>query len=326
MNFRDFFLEEQYQKVQGLGDRLALMKEQISWQPFIPLVRQVYHDNREMGGRPHTDELVIVRSLLLQSWYGLSDPDLEFACNDRLSFRNFLGLAHSIPDFSTIWKARERLKEAGVEEQIWTELQRQLEHKGYTVQGGVIQDATFVEADVGRKRHRKEKQAKKRGEEIVYTKKQQQHRDQDGSFSIKHGQVHYGYKTHIKLDRGWQLIRAYQTTTASLFDGEVDLGKEGEVIYRDRAWTGKETKATGNASMKRGNLSPREKLRNRRISKKRAPGERPFAVIKRVFRGARTQVKTLARVNVKEMFTCFAYNLYQLVTLQRKKGAQALSS
>jgi len=324
MSFNQFILKEQYQKVKGLGDRLSLMKEQIDWQPFIPLVKSVYQDNKEIGGRPHTNELIVVRSLLLQSWYGLSDPELEFACNDRLSFRNFLGFTEKIPDFSTIWNARERLKEADVEKQIWNELQRQLDEKGYKVKEGVIQDASFVESDLGKKRHYKEKKAKLKGEKIKYTEKQKRHIDKDATFSIKHNQVHFGYKSHIKLDMNYHLIRKYLTTTASLFDGEIDLAKNDEVIYRDRAYTGKETRAKGNASMKRGNLSQKEKYRNKRISKKRVPGERPFAVIKNVFNGTRTRVKTLVRVNIKEMFKCFAFNLYQLVTLERKKLAIAI--
>ncbi len=121
----------------------------------------------------------------------------------------------------------------------------------------------------------------------------------------------------------YYLIREQLTTTASLFDGEIDLGKKDEIIYRDRAYTGKTTKAKGNASMKRGNLTQKQKYRNQRISKKRVPGERPFAVIKNVFNGTRTRVKNLTRVNIKEMFKCFAYNLYQLVTLERKKLATA---
>jgi len=324
MSFNQFILKEQYQKVKGLGDRLSLMKRQIDWQPFIPLVKSVYLDNKKIGGRPHTDELVVVRSLLLQSWYGLSDPELEFACNDRLSFRNFLGFTEKIPDFSTIWYARERLKEAGIDKQIWNELQKQLDNKGYELKKGVIQDASFIESDLGKKRHYKEKKAKKEGRKIEYTQKQKKHIDKDATFSIKHNQVHFGYKSHIKVDMDSYLIREYLTTTASLFDGEVDLGKGEEVIYRDRGYTGKETNAKGNASMKRGNLSPREKRRNIRISKKRVPGERPFAVIKVVFNGARTRVKNLARVDIKEMFKCFAFNLYQLVTLEKKKLAIAI--
>jgi len=206
---------------------------------------------------------------------------------------------------------------------IWAELQHQLDSKGFKVEKGTIQDAAFIEADLGKKRYRKEKKARKKGEMVEYTDKQKLHMDKDGSFSVKHGQVHYGYKSHIKLDVNHHLIRDVEVTTASVHDSKVDLSKPDEVVYRDRGYTGKETKAKGNGSMKRGNLTIWQKLRNKRISKKRAPGERPFSVIKRTFNGDRTYVKTLHRVRVKEMFKCFAYNLYQLVTLERKRISES---
>lgn len=318
MSFNRFILEKQYQKVRGLGDRLALMKEQIDWKPFIPLVQRVFHDNKQTGGRPHTDERVVVRSMLLQAWYNLSDPELEFQCHDRLSFRNFLGFPENIPDFTTIWKIRDRLQHEGIDILIWAELQKQLDRKGFKVEKGTIQDASFIEANIGKKRYSKEKKSRKNKEDIAYTKKQKQHIDKDGSFSVKHGQVHYGYKSHIKLDTDHHLIREYQVTTASVHDSDIDLSKPYEVVYRDKGYTGKTTYAKGNGSMKRGNLTIREKLRNKRIAKKRAPGERPFSVMKRTFHGERTQVKTLERVTIKEMFKYFAYDLYQLVTLERK--------
>ena len=128
-SFQHYVLKEQYKRVSGLGDRLELMNAQIDWKPFVPLVKRVYNDNKENGGRPHTNELVVVRCMLLQHWYGLSDPELEYQINDRLSFRNFLGFPEEVPDFTTIWKARERLKNAGVDRKIWSELQRHLTKK-----------------------------------------------------------------------------------------------------------------------------------------------------------------------------------------------------
>lgn len=331
MSFNQFILREQYLRVKGLGDRLELMKEQINWKPFIPLVRKIFHGNEKEIGRPHTDELIIVSSMLLQAWYGLSDTELEFQCHDRLSFRNFLGFPENIPDFTTIWKLRDKLKEEGIDVEIWAELQRQLDDKGYEIKKGVIQDASFIEADLGRKRYYKEKKAKKNGEKIEYTEKQKQHIDKDSSFSVKHGQVHYGYKSHIKLDVGNHLIREVEVTTASWHDGEIDLIEEGDSsAYRDKGYFGKKLNAKNveDMTMKRATrgrkLNGGEQKRNRMISKIRAPGERPIGVIKRVFNGDRTFVKTLARVKIKELFKCFAFDLYQLVTLERKKIAEAL--
>jgi len=143
----------------------------------------------------------------------------------------------------------------GIDTLIWSELQRQLDKKGFKVEKGTIQDAAFIEAGLGKKRYSKEKKTRKNGETVHYSKKQKQHMDQDGSFSVKHGQVHYGYKSHIKLDVNHHLIRDVEVTTASVHDSAVDLSKPDEVVYRDRGYTGKETKAKGNGSMKQGNLT-----------------------------------------------------------------------
>lgn len=325
MTFEAYILKEKYKKIHGLGDRLALMKEQIDWKPFIKIVESAFDDNDETGGRPHTDEIVVVRCMLLQAWYGLSDPELEFQCNDRISFQNFLGLDQKVPDFSTIWRIRDRLKERGKERLIWEEVQRQLDEKGYEVKKGVIQDASFIEADLGRKRYQAEKKAKEEGKKIEYSPKQLSHIDRDGSFAVKNGQVHYGYKDHTKLDVDNHLIRDYDVTTASDHDGNVDLVEKGDnAAYRDKGYFGRQLKAkdVDDKTMKRATrarkLNGGEQLRNKAISRIRAPGERQYSVIKRVFHGERTQVKTLERVMIKEMFKCFAYNLYQLVTLERK--------
>jgi IS5 family transposase len=330
MSFNQFILREQYLKVKGLGDRLELMKEQIDWKPFVPLVRKVFFDDTKQGGRPHTDELVVVRALLLQGWYGLSDPELEFQINDRLSFRNFLGFPEAVPDFSTVWKIRERLQKEGIDKEIWNELQRQLDEKGYAVKKGVIQDASFVEADLGRKRHYQEKKAEKEGRVINYSEKQKAHMDHDGTFAVKHGQVHYGYKAHVKIDVTHGLITAVETSTASLHDSQISLMKKDDVAaYRDKGYFGTTVpEGVEDRTMKRATKSRKlnggELKRNKAISRVRAPGERPFAVIKRVFHNGRTLVKTLARVAIKEVFKAFSFNLYQLVTLKRKELAAAL--
>lgn len=326
MSFESYILKEKYKKVQGLGDRLELMKQQIDWKPFIQIVKDAFDNDTELGGRPNTDEKVVVRCLLLQAWYGLSDPELEFQCNDRISFQNFIGLDQKIPDFSTIWRIRDRLKERRKDKMIWNELQRQLNEKGYKVKKGVIQDASFIEADAGRKRIQKEKKAKKEGRKIEYSEKQKRHIDRDGTFAVKNNQVHYGYKNHTKVDVDNHLIRDYDVSTASLHDGEVDLVEDGDnAAYRDKGYFGKKLKSKNveDKTMKRGTKSRKlnggEQLRNKSISRIRSLGERPYAVVKRVFHNDRTQVKTLERVIMKELFKCFAYNLYQLVTLERKR-------
>ncbi len=65
------------------------MKEQIDWDLFVPLVKEMFHNDTSRGGRPNTDEIIVVRCMLLQARYGLIDPEMEYQWCDRLSFRNF---------------------------------------------------------------------------------------------------------------------------------------------------------------------------------------------------------------------------------------------
>ncbi len=96
------------------------------------------------------------------------------------------------------------------------------------------------------------------------------------------------------------------------------MSREGEVVYRDKGYFGVEPRGY-DATMRRGvrgrRLGIRDRLRNRRINRKRAPGERPFAVIKRVFGSGHVLVTTVPRVHVKMVFACFCFNLVQLGTL-----------
>ena len=57
----------------------------------------------------------MVRALLLQQWYSLSDPELEEALSDRLSFRRFAGLSleEEVPDHSTLSRFRSQLVSKG---------------------------------------------------------------------------------------------------------------------------------------------------------------------------------------------------------------------
>jgi len=168
MNFEQFQLRQSYEKLSKFGDRLQDFKIMINWNKFIPIVSKCYRDNQETGGRPHTDEIVLVRTLILQSMYNLSDPELEFQCHDRLSFRNFLEFPDKIPDFSTIWNARERIRKCNAEKKIWKELQRQLDNKHLDIQTGVIQDATFIHKDPEEKALSREKARERRQNSRIY--------------------------------------------------------------------------------------------------------------------------------------------------------------
>jgi len=123
-------------------------------------------------------------------------------------------------------------------------------------------------------------------------------RSRDGAWVKKGNKSYFGYKLHMKMDLDHGLVRELEVTPANVHDSRVDLSLPGEVVYRDRGYQGVEPRGY-DATMKRASrghpLSIWDRLRNRRISRKRCPGERPFAVIKRVFGGGHVLVTSLPR-------------------------------
>jgi transposase, IS5 family len=48
------------------------------------------------------DPVLMVKLLVLQTGYGLSDPGLEWQVSDRISFQHFLDFPETVPDYSTV--------------------------------------------------------------------------------------------------------------------------------------------------------------------------------------------------------------------------------
>lgn len=307
--FLNFFIEEEYENISALGNRLGEISSLINWNQFRPLLLDLYVNREDGTGRPSYDPVIMIKLLVLQQWYGLSDAELEREVHDRLSFRYFLGNLDKIPDHSTIWLFRERLIKSGKETIIWAELQHQIEQKGLTIKHGVIQDATFITSDPGHA-----PSSKPRGESA------KTRRSRDGTWTKKGVKSFFGYKHHILLDKDCQLIRRIETTTASVHDNKIDLSRKGETAYRDKGYFGVKPKASIDKTMHKAvrgkTLSTKEKRRNKAISRTRSLVERPFAVIKKVCHAGQTMVTTCARVHVKCMFSDFVYNLMQLRTIK----------
>ena len=301
-NLIDYALKEKYNKVRKLRSRLEEMKDLVDWDAFLPIFKK----QKALRGRPAYDKILMLKILFLQGWYGISDEELEFQINDRVSFQHFLDFPESIPDYSTIWRFREELVESGAAEKLWEELQRQLETYNIKTEKGVIQDAKFVKADPG-----KDSSMNNRGREARTS------RSKDGSWTKKGSKSFFGFKLHTKVQRNNKLITGMALTTAKTHDGAIDLANEDEVVYRDKGYTGINTKARGNATMKRGKLSVKDYLRNKRITKKRCQGEHQFGTMVRSFKAGTTRLTTTPRVFVQQLIVCSAYNIHRLHFLTR---------
>ena len=273
----------------------------------------LFDNKSERGGRPNIDVIVMLKSLFIQQLYNLSDQQLERELADRISFRVFLDTTEVVPDSTTIWKFRERLAESGKDKKVWDELQRQLDSMNLKVKKGVMQDASFITSDPGHA-----KKDTPRGDDA------KTRRSKDGTWAKKGTESYFGYKVHSVMDEDYGLVRRIEVTPSNVHDSQVDLAKEGEVRYADKGYSGAETRGY-DASMKkaaRGHpLSYKDKMRNKRISRKRAPVERFFAFAKRICKAGHVSVTTVARVRVKMIITGIVFNFYQLASAMSRLEA-----
>jgi IS5 family transposase len=125
----------------------------VPWEAFRSLLEQAYEIERKSpAGRKRIDPLILLKMLILQQLFNLSDSELEFQVNDRRSFEKFIGLGimDTIPDATTVAFFRKRLRKAGLIEEIFARFEQFLRDQGLEVKGGQIVDATIVPVPIQR--------------------------------------------------------------------------------------------------------------------------------------------------------------------------------
>lgn len=289
-------------------DRLGEIAGLIDWQPFERLLSVIHGSARGEASYP---PLMMFKVLLLQRWYDLSDPAMEEALYDRLSFRRFAGLAleDETPDHSTIFRFRDALSRHGLTGPLLAELTRQLEGKGAILKQGTLIDATLVQSAARRPRMSEGKLSPV---------------DPDARFGTNNERRRYmfGYKLHVAVDAGSCLVRAIATTPANV--QEITLARDliqgdEQAVYGDRGydadWLHKDLAERGIADgiMRRKRpkhtLGPKEIARNHALSLRRRPVEKLFGTLKRSYRLGRVPHFSLARNATALALACFAFNL-----------------
>jgi transposase, IS5 family len=299
----------------GRNERLDRIARALDWSAIERLVA-VIHAAPE--GRKAYPPLVMVKALLLQQWYGLSDPRLEEALSDTLSFRRFvgLGLGDGTPDHSTISRFRAALRAHGLDAALFDEVARQLEARGLILKQGTLLDATLVAAQARKPGHDAEAGAKGSV-------------DPDADWTRKGGTSHYGYKAHLAVDQGHGLIRRVVLTPAKTYESEVAdalvCGDE-RAVYADKAYEHKERRARLKAAGIKDRIMHRshkhqarlpfwQRRRNALIAPVRAAVERVFGTFKRCYGYTRVRYFSLAANATQLRLLAIAYNLRRAAAL-----------
>jgi IS5 family transposase len=235
-------------KLSQLGDPLERLNEGIDFEIFRPLLEEkLTKEAKGDGGRPPYDYILMFKIMILQRYYNLSDEQVEYQINDRMSFMRFLDLsiADDIPDSRTVWTFRERLTDLGLVKELFDLFLKELEKLNLIVNEGKIIDASFVEVPRQRN-HRAENVQIKSGEipdSFTENPHKLSHKDTDARWTKKNNVNYFGYKNHAKGDAKSKLITDYTVTDASVHDSN-ETGKllnendKGEPFYADSAYSG----------------------------------------------------------------------------------------
>jgi len=186
---------------------------------------------------------MMVKILLLQQLYNLSDEQSEFQLLDRLTFQRFVGPRNSsqVPDRTTYWTFRERPIKAKASGSIFAAVNQQLDKHGYLARGGQIVDASLVPAP---KRHipKAEKEiVKERAMPIDWPPAKRRQKDIEASWAKKHGKPCFGYKLSANTDKKYKLIRKIKISAANEHDtlhleDVLDSGNTSRALYADKGY------------------------------------------------------------------------------------------
>jgi IS5 family transposase len=260
-------------------------------------------------GAPAYPALALFKALLLQQLYGLSDPQLEEALADRLSFRHFLGLSltDDVPDHSTLWRFREQLTKSGLAERAFALITSQIERSGFVLKRGTLIDASLIRAAVNPPAP-PATPLPPDADGRPASKLVRSPLDPDAAWSKKEGKYFFGYKAHVAMDQGSRIVRRAIFTPGNVNEtvpaDQLICGDEDRV-YADKAYDSyarrERLRALGirNGIAHRGHwrrpTGPWAARRNELISHTRAPIEPLFALLKNVHRLARARYRGLVR-------------------------------
>lgn len=316
-SFLDAEIDQQGKRA-GFLDRVESL---VDWARFEAHWKGLYGKT----GKPSHPPVVVFKMLLLQHWFeGLSDEDVEWQCRDRLSFRKFLGVSRSeeIPDATTLVRFRMRLLQAKVMQAVFDEVEAQLEAGGWLLKRGTLVDATVIQSARTPPPNAGKPGAKDSS-------------DPDADWAARNGRViKHGYKAHVAVDQGSELVRAVIVTSGRPHDStQIDalLSDDTHAVYADKAYDDAQRrlrlKQKGirprilHVAKRTKPLTERQKQLNRLWSPIRCQVERIFADWKQRRSLRRARYVGLARNTLHLQLLAVAHNLRRWQALSQASCA-----
>lgn len=308
-----FYSTEMYDHLIPEDHFLRHLKRVIDFSFVNRLVSKLYSKST---GRPSWPPVLMVKALLLQYLYNISDDSLEEALTVNLAFKYYCDLDWNArgPDATTLVKFRARLGSKRFAS-IFNEVVQQANGHHLISDALSIVDSTDVKARVDTFKART-------------TGKSPDPDSRDGYKSDK--KPFHGYKVHTSVDRGSQLFTRVTVTPGNVHDAKAFpevLDTYACMVTADKAYDTNrnhnllEQEGIESAIIpKRNRKSPaiRENARRPRIKKamsSRKETEKKYKELKNDHGLARCRYYGLAKTGIQAFLTATAVNLKRMVKL-----------
>lgn len=291
---------------------LTTINEIVDFEEFRPILDNCY----ENFGRCAYNPVILLKLLLLQRFYNLSDHAVVVEAADRISFRAFLDidLMEKLPDDTTLVYFRNRLGKNDIYNKLMTKLEAQIEKHGFHIKEGriTIVDATLVKAHT--------RPASGDPERLE--------RLDPGARITKQGKKGpvCGYKMHAAMDAETRIIRQVKITSAAENDVKHLLVSPGtKELIADKAYHSAENRrklkklGIRDGIMYRGArahpLTEQQKEHNRPLSHTRSAIESKFGEMKRWHGLGQAIYRGIKRVERQIILTVLAVNMKRLAAI-----------
>jgi IS5 family transposase len=323
-------------KLSQLGDPLERLNKHINFEIFRDLLEtHLSKIAKGKGGRKPYDYVLMFKILILQRYYNVSDDQIEYQINDRMSFMRFLNLtiADDIPDSKTVWNFREQLIDSKSVDELFALFLKELEQLNLILNEGKIIDASFIEVPKQRNSRAENAEIKTGNtpESFDENSNKKSQKDLDARWTKKNNVSYYGYKNHVKVDAKSKLIVKYEVTDASVHDSQalenlLDEKDADEDFYGDSAYSGKKQrdlisqKEMNDKTCKKGHrnnpLNEQENAINREKSRVRSRVEHVFGFMEGSMNGMNLNVIGIKRVQGLVGLMNLTYNMFRKIQIQ----------
>lgn len=284
---------------------LEKMDAILPWEKWAALVEPYYPDGKQ-GRRPVEIEKML-RMIMLQAWFNLSDEGVEDAIYDSYAMKTFMGIDFSageqVPDATTLCKFRKLLNEHSLQKEFFAQIQELLSKEGKLVSGGTIVDATIVEAPASVKNRDKQ-------------------RDPEMHSTKKNTKWYFGMRVHIGTDPYYGFVHDVVSTAANEAENKVApklLREDDRVVYGDAGYLGMDKYVTDGIdreykiNRQRGTFKRHygdglawqyERVLEKRKSRVRCKVEHVFHIVKDIFRWRKLRYRGIHKND------CYAHLLF----------------